>query len=147
MSARPLPLAAPLALAVVVTGCAQPAQRLGSDSSCDRPGERRHTPPMQVLQVVGDRIETNRDTIVQPPAVGWFGWTATGGYAWRITFTGGSSPTQASTYTGGPGDGPVFAQIREDAECRYYKWDIEMWRPGDGDTLRRDPGGFVEPWG
>lgn len=147
MSVRPLPLLPVLAAGLALAACAQPSLRLGTNATCDRAGEREHTPPMQVLRVVRGAIETNRDTIVQPPAVGWFGWHAAGGYAWRITFTGDTPPTGQKSYSAGPGDGPVFAPVREDAECRYYKWDIEMWRPGGGDTLRRDPGGFVEPWG
>ena len=149
MSVRPLSLVVPLAAAVVLSGCEPRMQRLGTDPSCDRPGEREHTPPMQVFRVVQGDIQTNTDTIVQPPGVGWFGWHAAGGYAWRITFTEDVPPTQQKSYSGGPGDGPVFARIREDAECRYYKWDIKMWERGAeaGDTLRSDPGGLVEPWG
>lgn len=120
------------------------------DPSCESVSERRGiTPPVQWIRVEGDDISAAPETLVQPPGTGVFGWKGPKGWFWEVTFTDNVYPTMKRSYSGQPNGRPVIAPVRDDAPCRYYKWDIKMWErgAGAGDTVRSDPGGLVEPWG
>lgn len=122
---------------------------LGSHSSCDTMKTRRGvTSQVQVFRVKNESLEARPDPVVQNPGIGFFGWQATGGYAWRVTFTDDTVPTARRSYSGEANGPVVIARVRPDAPCQYYKWDVELWKPGDSAAtyMRVDPGGVVEPY-
>lgn len=141
---------------VVLTGCrggeqdgehpAIPTQRqfLGEAPGCQETPTRALTAPVQQISVEGDEVLVEPDSVVQPTVAGVFAWTSDT-HSWSISYTDGESPTVASSYSGEPGD-TVWAAVREDAGCRYYKYELEVWSDDREDTLRIDPGSDVEPF-
>lgn len=165
MSTRPARVAA-LAVAVALAACeppppdepsppdeppesrpeAQEVRHLGTDESCQRTPEGPLTRPFQTITVEDGGIVVEPDSVMQPPAAGIFGWTSPD-HSWRITYPEGESPldTAEASLTGAPGE-LVWAGVREDAPCRFYKFDVQVWGGDLEDTLEVDPGGGVQPF-
>lgn len=160
MRIRPAPVVA-LAALVALAGCGQeqpdgdrPPQDgrqvadevrfMGTDSTCQETPTRPMTRPFQTITVEDGEIVVDPDTVIQPPEAGVFGWMSPD-HHWRISYPEGESPLEMDSYTGEPGE-LVWAGVRENAGCQYYKYDIEVWGEGLQDTLERDPGGAVQPF-
>lgn len=152
MRIRSAPVVAVAAL-VALAGCKEPADDtpsarearfLGSHPTCQERPTRPMTRPFQTISVEAGEIVVEPDTVIQPPKAGIFGWKSAD-YSWRVTYKDARSPAGDTTFTGKPGQ-LVWTGVREDAACRYYAFEVEVWGGGLGDTLTVDPGGFVEPY-
>lgn len=153
MRTRPAPVVAIAAL-VALAACDFPREDgrpaadeiryMGTDSTCRTTPDRPLTRPFQTITVEDGEVVVDPDTVMQPPSAGVFGWTSPD-HHWRITYPEGESPLDSASYTGEPGE-LVWAGVREDVACRFYKYDVEVWGEGLRDTLVVDPGGFVQPY-
>lgn len=145
MTLRPAFLAVLGTATLFVLACEQPrqVQYLGADPSCQEPPTRPPTVGIQTITVRDTTIVIRPDPAVQPPKAGIFGWVSPT-HHWELTYNNQETPTGKATYTGAPGQ-TVWDPVREDAECKSYKYTLKVWQPG-GDTVVVDPEDEVEPY-
>lgn len=113
----------------------------GTDSTCQRPHKgEMPTPPIVTITVTGNSIHLDPDPVVQPVAVGYFGWQLGSPdiTVAQVHFKAG--PLPSDTYVIPP-HRAVGGPIRKDAACQDYKYTVTVLLPDT--VLTVDPHGRV----
>lgn len=138
-----------LAFGLALAACERPQEGrddgeilfTGAHPSCEeRESVADPTGPIHTITVRDGEITVEPHPLVQPPGpVGLIGWKSKT-HSWRVTYPDGS-PLPEDAYEGTPRE-LVLDGVKGDAECRAYRYVVEVWREtaegtGPRDTARR----------
>lgn len=134
-----------IALGLALVACERPQEDreirfTGEHASCDREPDAKPTGPIHTITVEDGEVSVSPHPLVQPPGpIGFVGWKSRT-HHWRVTYPEGS-PLPQDVYEGKPHE-LVLDGVRGDAECRAYRYVVEVWRDtvegkGRRDTARR----------